>query len=197
MIKPIPSFTRRDFLKLSASGALGLFLAETGLDRALAITEPPAGHGRVLMNGLIMYKTPSFGSEKWTAFGKDQTVPISEVVEGDAGNPFNTAWYRIGEEGFTYSGWLQPVETNYNKAVFDTHAEGQVGEITVPFSLARLQPDTFYKGLRLYYQTTHWKAFGMKSTTFLSTNLTMSPAMTCASFLTMNLLPFRQMFPKP
>ena len=156
MIKPIPSFTRRDFLKLSASGALGLFLPETGLDRALAITEPPAGHGRVLMNGLIMYKTPSFGSEKWTAFGKDQTVPISEVVEGDEGNPFNTAWYRIGEEGFTYSGWLQPVETNYNKAVFDIRAEGQVGEITVPFSQARLQPDTFYKGLRLYYQTTHW-----------------------------------------
>lgn len=155
-MKPIPSFTRRDFLKLSASGALGLFLAETGLDRVLASTEPPASHGRVLMNGLIMYKSPSFSSEKWTAFGRDQTVPISEVLDGDEGNPYNKSWYRIGDEGFTYSGWLQPVETKYNKAVFNIRTEGQVGEITVPFSLARPQSDTLYKGLRLYYQTTHW-----------------------------------------
>ena len=156
MIKPNSFFTRRDFLKLSASGALGLFLAETGLDRALAISEPPADHGRVLMSGLFMYKSPSFASETWKAFGKDQIVPISEVVEGDEGNPFNTTWYRIGDEGFTYSGWVQPVETRYNKAVLDIRAKGQVGEITVPFSLARTEPNVLYKGLRLYYQTTHW-----------------------------------------
>lgn len=156
MIKPINSFSRRDFLKLSASGALGMFLAETGLDRALVVTEPPADHGRVLMSGLFMYESPSFTSEGWKAFGKDQIVPISEVVEGDEGNPYNTAWYRIGEEGFTYSGWVQPVETNYNKSVLDIRAEGQVGEITVPFSLARTEPNVLYKGIRLYYQTTHW-----------------------------------------
>ena len=155
-MKPISSFTRRDFLKLSASGALGLFLAETGLDRALALAEPPANHGRVLMSGLFMYEIPSFGSESWKAFGKDQVVPISEVVEGEAGNPYNNAWYRIGDEGFTYSGWVQPVETNYNKPVFELRAEGQVGEITVPFSLARPEPNILFNGRRLYYQTTHW-----------------------------------------
>jgi lipoprotein-anchoring transpeptidase ErfK/SrfK len=155
-MKPIPSFTRRDFLKLSTSGALGLFLAETGLDRALAVAEPPASHGRVLMNGLIMYDNPSFTGTSRTAFGKDQLVPISEVVEGEEGNPYNKAWYRIGDEGFTYSGWVQPVETNYNKPVLDIRPEGQVGEITVPFSLARTEPNVLYKGIRLYYQTTHW-----------------------------------------
>ena len=155
-MKSIPSFTRRDFLKLSASGALGLFLAETGLDQALAATAPPTSHGRVLMSGLFMYEAPSFNSEGWKAFGKDQVVPISEVVDGDEGNPFNRAWYRIGDEGFTYSGWVQPVETVYNKPVFDIHSEGQVGEITVPFSLARPEPNILFKGYRLYYQTTHW-----------------------------------------
>ncbi len=155
-MKPISSFTRRDFLKLSASGALGLFLAETGLDRALALSEPPATHGRVLMSGLFMYAIPSFGGESWKSFGKDQVVPISEVVEGEAGNPYNTAWYRIGDEGFTYSGWVQPVETIYNKPISDIRAEGQVGEITVPFSLARREPNMLYNGRRLYYQTTHW-----------------------------------------
>jgi hypothetical protein len=155
-MKPIPPFTRRDFLKFSASGALGLFLAETGLDRMLALSEPPASHGRVLMNGLFMYETPSFDSKQWKAFGKDQVVPISEVVEGDEGNPYNKVWYRIGDEGYTYSGWLQPVETCYNKPVFDIRAEGQIGEITVPFSQARPQPSILFDGRRLYYQTTHW-----------------------------------------
>jgi lipoprotein-anchoring transpeptidase ErfK/SrfK len=155
-MKPPFSFTRRDFLKLSASGALGLFLAETGLDRALAATQPPVSQGRVLMSGLFMYETASFSSKGWKAFGKDQIVKISEVVEGDDGNPFNRTWYHIGDEGFTYSGWVQPVETNYNKPVFSIRAEGQVGEITVPFSLARPQPDVRYNGMRLYYQTTYW-----------------------------------------
>ena len=155
-MKPSPSFNRRDFIKLSASGALGLFLAETGLDRALALSEHPASYGRVLMNGLFMFDAPSFNSAQWKAYGKDQVVPISEVVEGDEGNPYNKAWYRIGEEGFTYSGWLQPVETRYNKPVFDIHEEGQIGEITVPFSQARPEPSILYNGRRLYYQTTHW-----------------------------------------
>jgi hypothetical protein len=155
-MKPPFSFTRRDFLKLSASGALGLFLAETGLDRALADTQPPINQGRVLMSGLFMYKTASFNGEGWKAFGKDQVVKISEVVEGDEGNPYNRTWYHIGDEGYTYSGWVQPVETNYNKPVFSIRAEGQVGEITVPFSLARPQPDVRYNGMRLYYQTTYW-----------------------------------------
>ena len=150
-------FSRRDFLKLSASGALGLFLVETGIDRALASKAPPASHGRVLMSGLFLYEAPNFGGKQHKAFGKDQVVPISEVVEGEAGNPFNTAWYRIGEEGYTYSGWLQPVETVYNHAVFEIRPEGTVGEITVPYSLSRVYPDTrARKFYRLYYQTTHW-----------------------------------------
>jgi lipoprotein-anchoring transpeptidase ErfK/SrfK len=155
-MKPTISFTRRDFLKLSAAGALGMFLTDTGLDRALALAEPPASHGRVLMSGLFMYEVPSFGSESWKAFGKDQVVPISEVVEGEAGNPYNTAWYHIGDEGYTYSGWVQPVETVYNQPVFDIRAEGQVGEVTVPFTLARPEPNVLFNGRRYYYQTTHW-----------------------------------------
>jgi hypothetical protein len=156
-MKPTSSFTRRDFLKLSASGALGLFLAETGLDRALALSEPPASHGRVLMSGLFMYAIPSFGGESWKSFGKDQVVPISEVVEGEAGNPYNTAWYRIGDEGYhllrlgaARRNALQQAQSS------DIRAEGQVGEITVPFSLARPEPNMPLKGRRLYYQTTHW-----------------------------------------
>jgi len=156
-VHPLLRFSRRDFLKLSASGALGLFLVESGIDRALQAGTPPASHGRVLMSGLFMFEAPAFSSKQHKAFGKDQVVPISEAVEGEAGNPFNKTWYRIGEQGYTYSGWLQPVETAYNHAVFEIRPEGAVGEITVPYSLSRIYPDTrARKFYRLYYQTSHW-----------------------------------------
>lgn len=156
-MKHLTSFTRRDFLKLSAAGALGLFLTETGLERALAAGVPAASHGRVLMSGLFMYDAPSFNAKQHKAFGKDQVVPISKVLDGDEGNPYNKTWFRIGKEGYTYSGWVQPVETVYNKPVFKVRETGQIGEVTVPFSQAHMYPDTRSKrGYRLYYQSTHW-----------------------------------------
>jgi len=157
-MKPLVSFTRRDFLKLSAAGALGLFLAETGLGQALAAEGSLPKYGRILQNGLDLYDSPSFSSAVRTAYGKDQVVPISDVVEGEGnGNPYNNSWYRIGDDGYTYSGWLQPVETIYHKPVFQIRESGQLGEITVPYSLSRVYPDVHAKtGYRLYYQTTHW-----------------------------------------
>jgi lipoprotein-anchoring transpeptidase ErfK/SrfK len=157
-MKHLLSFTRRDFLKLSAAGALGLFLTETGIDRVLAAEALSANYGRILQNGLALYESPSFTSTMHKAYGKDQVVSISEVIKGeDNGNPYNNSWYRIGDEGYTYSGWLQPVETVYQKPVFQTREAGQLGEITVPYCISRLYPDVRAKNsYRLYYRSTHW-----------------------------------------
>ena len=70
----------------------------------------------------------------------DEVVDITGEVDGDAGNPFNKKWYQLNGEGYTYSGWVQPVETNYQKPEFNIPAGGQLGEITVPYSITRLQP---------------------------------------------------------
>ena len=72
-------------------------------------------------------------------FGTDQIVELKAEVEGDEGNPFNKAWYQV-EDGYTYSGWLQPVETRLHKPVYEIPVEGQLGEITVPVSETRLTP---------------------------------------------------------
>ena len=48
------------------------------------------------------------------------------------------------------------METRFNRPVFEIRAEGQVGEITVPFSQARTEQNILLDGRRLYYQTTHW-----------------------------------------
>jgi hypothetical protein len=49
------------------------------------------------------------------------------------------------------------VETNFQKPVFDLPEAGQVGEITVPVSVTRLEPYFYARnGLRLFYGSTHW-----------------------------------------
>lgn len=148
--------SRRDFLKLSASGALALALSEMGIDRALAA--PLTSQGRVTWSGIPLYDAPSFQAKELRLFGIDQVVNLKAEVEGEEGygNPFNKTWYQT-DDGYIYSGWLQPVETIYQKAVYNIPAAGQLGEITVPMSLTYLSPYIYAKNAhRLYYQTTHW-----------------------------------------
>ena len=148
------SFSRRDFLKLSAAGFLSAWLSELRLERALAAPPP---QGRMTLSGIALFDGPAFNAKKVHVFGRDEVVNITGVVDGDAGNPANNQWYRLNWEGYTYSGWVQPVETHYQKASFQIPAGGQLGEITVPFSITRLQPSVWAKnGYRAYYGTTHW-----------------------------------------
>jgi len=143
--------TRRDFLKLSGAGSLGLFLPGVNL----SLQEAPT-LGRMTISGIPLYDAPSFSAKKLRLFGKDEVQTISQQVDGDEGNPSNKAWYRIAE-GFTYSGWVQPVENHYQKPVFDIPAAGQVGEITIPVCDPRLDATLYSKrAYRLYYGSTHW-----------------------------------------
>jgi lipoprotein-anchoring transpeptidase ErfK/SrfK len=147
--------SRRDFLKLSGAGFLGAFLAELRLERALAESSPT--QGRMTLSGIGLYSEPGFKAKKIHAYGRDEVVPITGQVAGDAGNPFNNQWYQLNSEGYTYSGWVQPVQSNYQKPNFQISTGGQLGEITVPYSITRLQPSLWSRnGYRLYFSTTHW-----------------------------------------
>ncbi len=152
----LKTLSRRDFLKLSASGALGFALAEMGLDRALAA--PPTTKGRIIVSGVPLYDAPSFKAKEIMKFGIDVVVQLNSEAPGDEGygNPFNTTWYQI-DNGYAYSGWIQPVEIKYQKPVYEIRAEGRIGEICVPVCVTRLDPYTKSKnGYRLYYGSTHW-----------------------------------------
>ncbi len=148
--------SRRDFIKLSAAGFLGAWLAEFRLDRALSDAAAPK-EGRMTLSGIALYKDPAFNAKKLHVFGRDEVVPITAVVDGDVGNPANHSWYELNGDGYTYSGWVQPVEYNYQKPVFQVPESGQLGEITVPYSITRLAPSFWAKnGYRIYFASTHW-----------------------------------------
>jgi lipoprotein-anchoring transpeptidase ErfK/SrfK len=151
----ISQLSRRDFLKLTASGALGLVLSELGLDRALAA--PPASQGRAIWSGVRVFDAPSLTANEVKLLGIDQVVDLLGEAQGDSiDNLFNTTWYQV-EGGYTYSGWVQPVESKYQRPVYDIPAEGRLAEVSVPFSLTYRSPYSNAKNAhRIFYETTHW-----------------------------------------
>lgn len=154
----LPGFSRRDFLKASGAGLLGLFLADLRLERVLAAETPK--QGRSTISGLDVFSEPFFRATKKYMLRQDEVVNISGEVQGDYGygNSFNSTWYQLNGEGFVYSGIIQPVETLHQKPVFDIpEVIGMLGEITVPFSDTRRASSVFGdRGYRVYYSTTHW-----------------------------------------
>ena len=151
-----PQISRRDFLKLASAGTLAFALSDLRLERVFSASA--IKQGRMTLSGLPLYDAPAFNANKLHLFKQDEVVEITSIDEnGEPGNPFNSAWYQVNGQGYTYSGWVQPVETNYQKPKFNIPEKGQVGEIVVPFSDTRKAPYVYAdRGYRLFYGTTHW-----------------------------------------
>jgi len=151
----ITQLTRRDFLKITASGALGLVLSELGLSRALAA--PPTSKGLALFSGVPIYDAPSAKANQIELLGKDKVIPLIGEAQGDYfDNPNNTTWYQV-DGGYVHSGVILPVEENYQKPVYEIPTEGKLAEVTAPYSLTYLAPYFYAKNAhRIYYETTHW-----------------------------------------
>jgi lipoprotein-anchoring transpeptidase ErfK/SrfK len=150
-------FSRRDFLKASGAGLLGIFLADLRLEQVFAVQT--SSQGRIIDSGVELFREPFFGAEILHLFGRDEVVEITGEEEGAQGygNPFNSIWYQVNKEGFVYSGRVQPVETQHQKPVFNIPKEGIVGEITVPFCDTRRAISRYAdRGYRIYYAATHW-----------------------------------------
>lgn len=150
-------FSRRDFLKASGAGLLGLFLADLRLERVFAAQAPK--QGRIIDSGVELFSEPFFNAKISHLFGRDEVVEIIGEVQGvqGYGNPFNTVWYQVNNEGFVYSGGIQPVATRHQLPVFDIPEHGALGEITVHFCDTKRAISQYAdRGYRIYYATTHW-----------------------------------------
>jgi hypothetical protein len=151
---PSSPLTRREFLKVARAGLLGALAPQLIHTQRSA---PSTSQGRMVLSGIGLYDAPAFKAQKTHVFGRDEVVSLTGQVEGDEGNPYNRAWYEIDGAGFTYSGWVQPVETTFQRATLHVPESGQLGEITVPVCVTRLEPFVYARnGLRLYYGSTIW-----------------------------------------
>ena len=165
------SVSRRDFLKLSGLGLLGLSLPARSL-RSVFSTESPGvwiasrpgaspedviQQGRVTSRLIWVYDQPSLNAKGLRMYWRDSIVPITGVVISQDESDYNRIWYEIDGNGFAYSGTLQPVRTLLNTPTLDIPSIGVMGEVSVPYTDAheepRLEAPAAY---RMYYQSVHW-----------------------------------------
>jgi lipoprotein-anchoring transpeptidase ErfK/SrfK len=147
----LKDLTRRDFLKLTGAGLFGLFLAELRVDEVLAASRL---QGRATFSGVPIYDQPAFSAKQLTLLGKDAVVEIHSSAIGEG--TYNRVWYRLAD-GFTYSGWLQPVKTIAQTPQTQLARPKMLGEVTVPFlDTRRAASANSKRSMRLYYGSTHW-----------------------------------------
>ena len=149
------NLSRRDFLKLGSATLLSLLFEELQLDSAQA-TQVTV-QGRVQATNLFVRDAPAYSGKKIMTLKRDDLVDIDGQVFGGEQGDYNRQWYRLTNQTYVYSGYIQSVETTLNPAVAEIPDSGMLGEITLPYA------DSFYGinispsyGPRLYYGTTHW-----------------------------------------
>ncbi len=150
-------FSRRDFLKLAALGFWGLFFP-FGKAKARETTGLPSDQqGRVARRSTRLFDAPDFKAIPTKEYWQDILLPITDICISEDLLAYNRVWYQIGEEGYAYSGDIQPVRTVLNRPIRVHPKEGSLAEVTVPYTDARKKPRKDASIVyRLYYQTTHW-----------------------------------------
>jgi L,D-transpeptidase catalytic domain len=147
--------SRREFLKLGSATLLSILLADLKLDSIQAA--PATFQGRVLATSLNIRDSPSFNGKKVMAVTRDNLLDISGSVHGGVEGDYNRTWYRLTNQNYVYSGWVQEVKTIINPVVREIPETGILGEITTPYAESYYGiNETPAPGPRIYYGTTHW-----------------------------------------
>jgi lipoprotein-anchoring transpeptidase ErfK/SrfK len=149
------SFSRRDFLKLTGYGLLGMFLPN------LPLNFPQTDdfdnlQGRVTDRFIWSYADPNFKAKRKRLYWRDLVMSITNTTIGEDETAYNRVWYEVDDGGYIYSGSVQPVRTLLNEPQ-PISLTGALGEISVPYSdaLESLEPNAKVV-YRLYYETVHW-----------------------------------------
>jgi hypothetical protein len=158
-----PLLSRREFLKLGASGLAGLFLSGLPLDFAQAGGPSSDWLGRITKGAVKVFDIPSPSGILVNTYKRDDLLPITGSVTGGEESDRNRLWYRVGSEGFAASAFIQLVRTILNEPAPDPLLKGALGEVTVPFVESRARPSlTSMTVYRMYYETTYWIARKVK-----------------------------------
>ena len=149
------TFSRRKFLKLAAL-SLGALAFKPQLESISGITQP-----RLMRVGsddpVVIRKQPTDESAIVYQRFKDDLINVYYEVEADSGPAYNPIWYRVWG-GYVHRASLVEVKYILNDIANVIHEDGQLGEITVPYTRAMRYTSLlgWSQVYRLYYQSTHW-----------------------------------------
>ena len=148
------ALSRRDFLKLSGSGLMGVMLSQVpGFPNQ---DEFDNLQGRVIDRTIWSYEAPDFRAKRLKLYWHDLVVPITNTTISDDESSYNRVWYEVRDGGYVYSGSIQPVRTILNEPQ-TIPPRGKLGEVSVPYTEARLEADRDAEVVyRLYHESIHW-----------------------------------------
>jgi hypothetical protein len=101
--------SRRDFLKLSGCGMMGMVLPGLPFEPARE-DEFDNLQGRVIDRTIWMYDAPNPKARRLRLFWRDLVIPIKNTTISDDESVHNRIWYQVEEGGYVYSGSIQPPE---------------------------------------------------------------------------------------
>ena len=149
------TFSRRNFIKLA-----GLSLGSLAL-RPMESKARPASHRRLMRVGsdksVSIHKEPNDESVILYQRYKDDLINVYYEIESEHGPEYNPIWYRVWG-GYVHRAQLVEVKNILNPVTDTIHKDGQLGEITVPYTRAMRYTSMYGWNpvYRLYYQSTHW-----------------------------------------
>jgi hypothetical protein len=152
------TFSRRNFIKLTAL-SLGSLAFRPMLDGDRLFNRHKlvrvAGSGNI--ESVSIHKQPDEESQILYQRYKDDLLNVYDEVKSEYGPEFNPVWYRVWG-GYAHRKWLVEVENTLNPLTDTIHEDGQLGEITVPFTRAYRYSSMYgwEPVYRLYYQSFHW-----------------------------------------
>jgi len=151
MSKPV--FSRRDFLKLTGYGFMGMFLPNPSIS---LLQDDPFDNlqARVTTRTLWSYESPNLKAKRKKIYWRDLVIPITNTAIGEDEKAYNRIWYEVVDGGYVYSGNVQPVRTLLNVAQ-PIPLTGALGEVSVPYTDAYETLDSGASLYRLYYSTVH------------------------------------------
>lgn len=147
------SYSRREFLKLGA-----LSLSSLAFSPLTKETNEPTQRRlmRVGSENVAIRYQPSDNSAIFYQRYLDDLINVYGTIESPDGPEWNPIWYKVWG-GYIHSGHLVEVENVLNDVATSIHADGQLGEVTVPYTRAYRYTSYGWTELsRLYYQSVHW-----------------------------------------
>jgi lipoprotein-anchoring transpeptidase ErfK/SrfK len=116
---------------------------------------PALSLGRTVYS-MRYYQHPSTNSDELGYYISDTVIEILQQASGDPGTTNNRRWLKT-EDGWLNSAYVQPVKNDLNQPVLDIPTQGMLVEVTVPYTQSyRVQDNTWKRGYRYYYKSTHW-----------------------------------------
>jgi lipoprotein-anchoring transpeptidase ErfK/SrfK len=148
--------SRRDFLKSSTLVSLG-FISLHSKQVFKNGGENDNLIGRVLFNYSSSFKQPDSKSEKYRIFKFNDLLNLKDPILISSRAGHQEVWYRLNAGDFIPTTSLQIVHKTLNKPVENINRNGQLAEITVPFTTAWAGGATKKKGDQtFFFGSTHW-----------------------------------------